>query len=50
MKVALLRPPQVNPYWFIHQPSLGVSFLAAYLISKGIEAKIFGPGNRISDS
>lgn len=41
MKVALLRPPQVNPYWFIHQPSLGISFLASYLISQRIEAKIF---------
>lgn len=41
MKVALLRPPQVNPYWYLHRPSLGISYLAAYLINKGIETKIF---------
>ncbi len=41
IKMALIRPPQVNPYWFLHQPALGISYLAAYLISRGIEAKIF---------
>lgn len=41
MKVALIRPPEVNPYWVTRRTSLGVSYLASYLISKGIDCRIF---------
>jgi radical SAM superfamily enzyme YgiQ (UPF0313 family) len=41
MKVALVRPPQVHPYWATKRPSLGISYLASFLISKGLESHIF---------
>lgn len=41
MKVALIRPPEVNPYWRATKPSLGISYISSYLESKGMECKIF---------
>lgn len=41
MKVALVRPPEVNPYWYIRKPMLGIGYIAAYLESKGVECAIF---------
>lgn len=41
MKVALIRPPEVNPYWKAKRPSLGISYIASYLKAHSIEAKIF---------
>jgi anaerobic magnesium-protoporphyrin IX monomethyl ester cyclase len=41
MKVALIRPPEVNPYWKAKRPSLGISYIASYLHSHSIEAKLF---------
>jgi len=41
MKVALIRPPEVNPYWNTTRPSLGTSYISSYLKSRGIESKIF---------
>lgn len=41
MKVALVRPPEVNPYWDVTKPALGISYISSYLESNGIECKIF---------
>ncbi len=41
IKVALIRPPEVNPYWNTAKPSLGISYIASYLESNGIQVKIF---------
>jgi len=41
MKVALIRPPEVNPYWKAKRPSLGISYIASYLKSHAIEATLF---------
>ena len=41
MKVALIRPPEVNPYWKAKRPSLGISYIASYLKTHSIEAKLF---------
>jgi radical SAM superfamily enzyme YgiQ (UPF0313 family) len=41
MKVALIRPPEVNPYWKAKRPSLGISYIASYLKAHRIEAKLF---------
>jgi radical SAM superfamily enzyme YgiQ (UPF0313 family) len=41
MKAALIRPPEVNPYWNTTRPSLGISYISSYLKSRGIESKIF---------
>jgi radical SAM superfamily enzyme YgiQ (UPF0313 family) len=41
MKAALIRPPEVNPYWNATRPSLGISYIASYLESNGIQVKIF---------
>jgi len=40
-KVALIRPPEVNPYWYTHVPSLGIAYISSYLESQGIDCKIF---------
>lgn len=41
MKVALIRPSEVNPYWNTTRPSLGIGYIASYLESHGIHVKIF---------
>ena len=41
MKVAFVRPPEVNPHWYIRKPMLGIGYIVAYLESKGIECAIF---------
>jgi anaerobic magnesium-protoporphyrin IX monomethyl ester cyclase len=41
MKVALIRPPEVNSYWNTTRPSLGIGSIASYLESNGILVKIF---------
>ncbi len=41
MKVALIRPPEVNMYWHTTRPSLGIGYIASYLQSNGIECEIF---------
>ena len=41
MKVALIRPPEVNPYWKAKRPSLGISYIASYLKTHSTEAKLF---------
>jgi len=41
MKVALIRPPEVNPYWKAKRPSLGISYIASYLKAHSIGVKLF---------
>ena len=41
MKVALVRPPEVNPYWTPSDPPLGIGYLSSYLRSNEIDCKIF---------
>jgi hypothetical protein len=41
MKVALIRPPEVDLYWDVTRPSLGIGYISSYLESNGIECKIF---------
>jgi hypothetical protein len=41
MKVALIRSPEVIPYWYITKPSLGICYLSSYLKSRGINTEIF---------
>lgn len=40
MKIALIRPPEVNPYWSSPEPLLGAGYLAAYLESHGYDVRI----------
>jgi len=41
MKIALIRPPKVRPYWFATKPSLGISYICSYLEVNNVECKIF---------
>ena len=41
MKVALIKPPEVHPYWYKRRPVLGISYLSSYLTKNGIPNKIF---------
>lgn len=41
MKVALIRPPEVHPYWYKKRPSLGISYLSAFLTKHKIINRIF---------
>lgn len=41
MKVALVRPPEVHPYWYKKKPALGISYLSSYLTKNKIKNKIF---------
>jgi anaerobic magnesium-protoporphyrin IX monomethyl ester cyclase len=41
MRVAIVRPPEVNPYWQVARPLLGIGYISSYLESNGIECKIF---------
>lgn len=41
MKIALLRPPEVNRYWHESRPPLGISYLASYLELNKVETRIF---------
>jgi anaerobic magnesium-protoporphyrin IX monomethyl ester cyclase len=41
MKVALIRPPEVNPHWYTTRPSLGISYISSYLKSHGVQTDIF---------
>lgn len=41
LKVALIRPKGKNPYWASQRPSLGVGYLASYLIAHKINCRIF---------
>jgi radical SAM superfamily enzyme YgiQ (UPF0313 family) len=40
-RVALIRPPEVNPYWNTTTPSLGIAYICSYLESNGIGCEIF---------
>lgn len=41
MKIALVRPPEVNPYWTPPDPPLGISYICSYLEANNIECRIF---------
>lgn len=41
MKIALVRPPEVNPYWTTPDPSLGIGYISSYLEANNIECQIF---------
>lgn len=40
MKVALIRPPEVHPYWD-KRPSIGITYLSSYLTKNNIPNKLF---------
>ncbi|MDO8662390.1 MAG: radical SAM protein [Candidatus Omnitrophota bacterium] len=41
MKIALVRPPEVNPYWTPPDPPLGIGYLCSYLKANNMECRIF---------
>ncbi len=41
MKVAIIKPPEVHPYWYKKRPALGISYLSSYLTKNKIANKIF---------
>jgi len=41
MKIALVRSPEVNPYWTPPDPPLGIGYICSYLEANNIECKIF---------
>lgn len=41
MKVALIKPPEVHPYWYKKKPALGISYLSSYLTKNKINNKLF---------
>jgi radical SAM superfamily enzyme YgiQ (UPF0313 family) len=41
MKVALIRPPEIDLYWDVTKPSLGIGYISSYLESNAIKCRIF---------
>jgi radical SAM superfamily enzyme YgiQ (UPF0313 family) len=41
MKVALIRPPEIDLYWDVTRPSLGIGYISSYLESNAIKCRIF---------
>lgn len=41
MKIAIVKPPEVRPYWYKKRPALGISYLSSYLTKNGIENRLF---------